>query len=228
MKNLVIAIPAIFDTANRQALELIRQINGTFQVPIIVLTDRPDMYEQFGNVQTIHYTKPVFSYHDKRTLLEEGFKQHDSVLVMDSDHLMTRRNMTELLTFDAAALNPGIYPRTAFSFWMQRFAEGHSSVYYWEEYLAFCKEESFKVEGSIFIQESLFLVKRHDRIEEFLAIWAKIQILCDTIDAAHGKKVLGHAEGCAIAIAANSTELPVVELHPMMESVRPCFLHAKL
>lgn len=208
-KNYIIGICAVSSDYVKLAKKLIKSINEVIIVDFLVLTDEPESFQEIRNVRTIKYTSSIFNYQDKLIIFEEGFKTHDSVLLVDADHIFLYESYKQVLqNFDTNELRPGLYAREAFGplhySSVDNFFKGTlSRLPYGNKCLDFCKENNIQTEKCLFIHESFVLIKKHDDINLFLDTWSKLREFWKNHDST------GYGEGFAIGIACKNSNLTV-------------------
>ena len=220
--NFIIGIVAVGASYRRRTIQLIDQLlplNTNF----IVLTDDVDSFKPLQAwTTTIKYDKPIFSFHDKRLIFEEGFKLSDCVLLLDADHVVRVDN--DLASLEDIPLEPGIYPQILWkhpcdcSF--ESFIGGLTPrVPYGLEFKQHCEEIGLETEGSILFQESFLLLKKHDNIDRFLSIWRDLAAFCEQKDRDRHQGILGYGEGYSIGVAVRNSGLNIIEGHPGMHQL---------
>jgi len=160
-KDYIIGICSVGEKYHPLTQNLIKQINEIINVDIIVLTDKPELFQ---NVQTIPYTRNIFSFHDKRLLFEEGFKSYDSVLLLDADHIIRDEKKQYIIDFTTKDLESGAYPQIVWKYpadcSMEFFIkELTPRVPYGKLFREFCGQKRYTFNNALLIQESLLLIK---------------------------------------------------------------------
>lgn len=208
-KNYIIGICAVSKNYYRNAKRLIVDISDSINVDFLILTDAPSEFSNFDNVRVIQYNSSIFNYQDKLIIFEEGFKTHDSVLLVDADHIFLKTNYKQVLErFDTKNLEAGLYAREVFGPMhysaVDEFFRGNlSRLPYGKECLNFCEENNLDTKGCLFVHESFFLIKKNNKIDIFLDTWKKLKQFWDIHDPT------GYGEGFAIGIAAKTSDLKI-------------------
>jgi len=218
--NLLIGIVAVGASYRRRTKQLIEEL-APLNVNFIVLTD---LIEDFSSdrITTIKYDKPIFSFHDKRLIFEEGFNLSDTVLLLDADHIV--REVNNLASLEDIPIEPGIYPQILWkhpcdcSF--ENFIQGLTPrVPYGLEFKQHCNMLGLETDGSILFQESFLLIKKHDNIDRFLNVWRNLADFCEQRDRERNQGILGYGEGYSIGVAVRNSGLNLIEGHEAMRQI---------
>lgn len=214
--NFTIGTVAVGVKHIRRAIKLITDVTKVIDVHFVVLTDEPSIFNGLKNITLIKYDKPIFSYHDKRLVLEKAFEEYEYVLLMDADHEVRDENfLNEITNLD---LEFDLYPQVLWkhpadcSF--ENFIEGKTfRAPYGLEYRTFCESNNLNVEDVILIQESFIIFKRSENTKTFISIWEKLAKFCEEKDTERNQGILGYGEGYSIGVAAKNSNLVVKEDH---------------
>jgi hypothetical protein len=72
---------------------------------IFVMTDTPEHYTQNELLTVIEYTKPYFSFHEKRVVMRECLKHYDTAVFLDADVFIKDVDNLDFLS----NINPGLH-----------------------------------------------------------------------------------------------------------------------
>jgi hypothetical protein len=228
MKNFVIGIASVGVKYHEKTIKLISNISDIIDVKFIILTDNEEMFNFSDKIKTIKYEKDRFSFHDKKILFKEGFKDYDHVILMDADHGVRELNyLSEITDLD---LEPGVYPQVLWkhpagcSF--DNFILGKvDRVPYGVDYKEFCDSHGLLLDGTILIQESFLIIRKDDRITKFLETWDLLADFCDNKDRERNQQILGYGEGYSIGVAITNSGLPIIEHSPAVHMFVRNFKH---
>ena len=228
MKNFVIGIASVGVKYHQKTIDIINGVNNVTDVNFIVLTDEPNVFNFSDKITVIKYDSPRFSFHDKKILFKEGFKNYDYVVLMDADHGIRDVNfLNEITDLD---LEPGIYPQILWkhpadcSF--DNFILGKNSrVPYGIEFKEFCLNSSLEIDDVILIQESFLILKKDDRINRFMEVWDMLADFCNKKDIERNQHILGYGEGYSIGVAIRNCGLPIIEHNPAVQMFVRNFKH---
>lgn len=224
--NFIIGIVAVGESYIRRTKDLIDQLL-LLNTKFVILTNDVDAFKhsnciEQGRIITIKYDRPIFSFHDKRLIFEEGFKYSDCVLLLDADHVVRENN--NLSALEDIPLEPGIYPQILWkhpcdcSF--ESFIQGLTPrVPYGLEFKQRCNELGLETDGAILFQESFLLIKKHDNIDHFLSIWKDLAAFCEQKDIERRQGILGYGEGYSVGMAVKNSGLKLIEDHPAMHQL---------
>ena len=84
--------------------EIIKQLND-MGYHIFVMTDTPEHYTQNELLTVIEYTKPYFSFHEKRVVMRECLKHYDTAVFLDADVFIQEVDNLDFLS----DINPGLH-----------------------------------------------------------------------------------------------------------------------
>jgi hypothetical protein len=229
-KNFIFALVAVSDRNNyiARALHLIDSILKSMEVDFIILTDQPDRFKKYKTVKTITYTKPVFSFQDKKEVLKEALYIKDYVIMIDADHVVIENNT--LNDLNNLNLEEGIYPQLLWkhpvSCSFENFLEGNTlRIPYGISYKQYCLSHDLNIDNITLIQESFFILKKPKEFDTFFKIWDLLANFCNEEDRKRDQLVLGYGEGYNLAVAARNSNIPVIENHPITISFTKNFKH---
>lgn len=225
--NFLIGIVAVRPSYRKRTIQLIEQL-APLNVNFIVLTDKIEDFAFSNRIKTIKYDKPIFSFHDKRIIFEEGFKISDCVLLLDADHIVKENN--NLATLEDIPIEPGIYPQILWKHpadcSLECFIQGLTPrVPYGKEFKNRCNELGLETDGAILFQESFLLIKKHDNIDKFLSIWRDLAAFCEQKDRERHQGILGYGEGYSVGIAVKNSGLNLFENHKIMHQLTKNLKH---
>jgi hypothetical protein len=225
MDTILIGIVAVNKKYISFAKNLIVKVNNSVKTNFLILTDEPCQFEEFINVTTLLYNKPLFSYHDKLLIFKEGFKLYDSVLLLDAD---TNVRDDFFSTINIKDIPIGIYPeiiwRHPCDCSMENFLCGNTPrVPYGLEYKQFCENHELKTNG-VLIQESFLFIKKNESIDHFIHIWELLADFCNKKDMERHQGILGYGEGYSIGISALNSNLIISENENICKLIK-CFKH---
>lgn len=228
MKNFVIGIASVGVKYHEKTIKLINDISNVIDVRFIILTDDVEKFNFSDRITTIKYEKEKFSFHDKKLLFKEGFKNYDHVVLMDADHGVRDVNfLNEITDLD---LEPGIYPQILWKYpadcSFDKFILGKvDRVPYGIEYKEFCDSSSLLTDGVILFQESFLIIRKDERIVKFLETWDMLSDFCDKKDTERNQYILGYGEGYSIGVAIRNSGLPIFENSPAVHMFMRNFKH---
>jgi hypothetical protein len=145
----------------------------TYGVTTVVLTDTPDYFRNFSRVKVVEHRPKVFSYHDKRFVLQEALKWGDTAVFVDADTAIwfgaDRRVVREALNYEfPAGLHASkLFPPGQFDYphieakareWGMNF--DRNVITYWEGLFALSKDENL---GSFFANWDRFAEEARER-----------------------------------------------------------------
>ena len=228
MKDILIGIVAVNQNYIDKAKKLMDQLLRCVDVNFLILTDKPIQFEQYNNTKVLEYRKEIFSYHDKRILFEEGFKLSDCVLLLDADHVV--REVNDFNNIDIKILEPGVYPQLMWkhpnecSF--ENFILGKTPrVPYGVEYKRYCELLNLNIEKVFLIQESFVLIKKNEKIYDFLLIWEKLAKFCEDQDLKRNQHILGYGEGYSLGVSIRGADLKIFESNQVVNNIIKNFKH---
>jgi len=230
-KDYIIGICSVGESYHQYTRRLIEQINALIEIEFIVLTDKVEEFNSYSNVNIIKYNRPIFSFHDKRLLFEEGFKNYDSVLLLDADHIIRNDKKEYIVNFTAEDVKPGAYPQIVWNYpadcSMEHFLKGLTSrVPYGIKFRKFCMERRLLFNNALLIQEScLFIKDTKEKINTFLAVWKELQMFCEEQDIEREQHILGYGEGYSIGVSLNASSIPVIQNNTKTSQLFETFQH---
>lgn len=226
--NFVICIVAVGKDYVDKTINLIKQTNSHVDFNFLVLTNSPNSFSIFSNVEIIVYNKNIFSYHDKRLLLDMAFNKFQYAILMDADHSL--RDVNSLCEINNIELKPGLYPqliwRHPIDCSFDNFILGNTPrVPYGLEYKSYCESIGLKLDNVLLIQESFIIFSKNQNIKTFIDIWDKLAQFCDNKDTERRQSILGYGEGYSIGVAARNSGLLVDDRHPIINEFSKNFKH---
>jgi hypothetical protein len=228
MKNFIIGIVAVNESYIEKTKNQMNQILNHLDVEFLILTNKPNEFNNYKNITIINYNKQIFSYHDKRLIFEEGFKKYDIVLLLDADHGVRDQNfLNEVENLD---IEPGVYPQILWKHPAEcsfdNFILGKvGRVPYGIDYKNFCDENNYDITDVILIQESFLMIKKNKHIDTFLNVWKNLAEFCNNKDGERRQSILGYGEGYSIGVAVKNAGLEIFENHNVTTSLVRNFKH---
>lgn len=186
-----------------------------YKVPTLVLTDSPKHFQKFSHVHVIEHRPKQFSYHDKRIALKEALKLGDTAIFVDADTAIwfgaDRRVVRKAVNH---SFPPGLHAGKL----------SPEDIYSFPHIENIAKEWGLKFNRNVISYwEGLFALTRHEKLDEFFAIWEKFA------EEARQRGYNGAGEGACFGIAAEASGLPRHYTTHMMESMLPyLFWHTRL
>jgi len=215
-------------------INLINNINKINpSIYFLVLTDSPEKFLIFSSVIIIKYNNPIFSYHDKLIILEEGLKLNDTILLIDADNELIINHNLELL-FEVTNIEAGIYPHFLWTHpidcSIENFLQGKTErVPYGILYKDFCIKNDLLTDNCSLMQESFILIKKdktnEKNVDHFFEIWKKLAIFCNEQDKQRDQTILGYGEGYSIAISSLNSKLKVITNNYKINKIKDSFAH---
>jgi hypothetical protein len=192
-----------------------------------VLTDKPIKFLFKKNVSTIKYTKDIFSYHDKRIVIQNSLSKYEHTVFLDADHLLVDKNILfpKIVPYEFG-IHPSIVWKSPSDCSLENFLKGNvERVPYGTIINEICKNLNIKSLDAYHIQESMFMVTNCDNIDYFFDTWKFLQEICDSVDRRRNQKILGYGEGYSIALSAKEANIPIIENSSFMNSLKEIFIH---
>jgi hypothetical protein len=188
---------------------------GVYKVPFVVVTDVPEAFRPFSHVHAVNHRPKQFSYHDKRMALREALKLGETGIFIDADTTIwfgaDRRAVRKALIY---SFPPGLHAGKLSPEDIYSFPEIENLARTWG--LSFNR-------NVISYWEGLFALTRHDKLDEFFAIWDRFA------EEAQQRGYNGAGEGACFGIAAEASGLPRHYTTHMMQSALPYMLwHTRL
>jgi hypothetical protein len=187
----------------------------TYDVPTLVVTDQPQLFQKFRRNKVVEHRPKKFSYHDKRIVLREALKLGDTAIFVDADTAIwfgaDRRDVRQAL---AHVFPPGLHAS-------KFFPAGH---YDYPNIEALAKQWGMNFDPNIITYwEGLFALSKDPNLDKFFANWEKFA------EEAAARDYNGAGEGTCFGIAAEAAGLKRNYAVHMMESKLPYMLwHTRL
>lgn len=226
--NFVICIVAVGENYVNKTISFIQEINKHTNFNFLVLTNRPNSFDNFLNVDVITYDRKIFSYHDKRLVISKAFDNFDYVILMDADHTLREKNtITQIKNIK---LESGLYPqliwRHPIDCSFENFILGNTPrVPYGREYKEYCEKIGLELDNIFLIQESFIIFSKNENTEKFIKIWENLAFFCETKDIERNQSILGYGEGYTIGVAARNSGLLINDKHPIIGEFTKNFKH---
>ena len=189
---------------------------------VFVMTNHPEHYEESDLLTVVEYTKPYFSFHEKKTIIKECFKQYETAVFLDAD-VVLMDTVKDLNIFQD--IDPGIHILATFGNLMNTFVNDDvarcenlslRNAKYGQKGIDFLKDNGYeymKMWHNIRMDylehylEGKWMLKKDDGKEDkFFEIWDKIAIFAENMDIELGfLNTIGAGEGGAMSIAAHNS-----------------------
>ena len=225
--NYCFASIAVNDKYVDLLVNLIKDIREYSNVPFFVFTDNEKPFASIPYVYTKLYEEEIFSYHDKRKVLQYALERYNTAILIDADNKLNKDKVEFPIRID---LKEGIYPQII---WrhpaecsIENFLEGKTDrVPYGKEFKQYCDKHNIITDGAELIQESFIIfVKKEHPHNQFFNIWEKLAIFCNTKDNERNQNPLGYGEGYSIGISAKNSGYKVDCNNPILK-IQDNFLH---
>jgi hypothetical protein len=188
---------------------------AVYDQALLIVTDRPEAFEEFSNAITVQHVPEKFSYHDKKLAIRAALERARTAVFVDADTCIhfwaDRRSVGSALRY---RFSPGLHA------W-RLYPEG-----LWE----YPNVEAFAIAQGMFFRrnvitysEGLFAVSAHPGLERFFALWDVFHTEANRVG--HN----GAGEGTCIGIAAEAAPIPRMYTTEMLASNLPFFFwHTRL
>jgi len=219
---------AVNDIFIEYAKKIIYSVRKFKEISFVILTDKPNKFNNLYNVETIKYNKSVFSYHDKIFPVFWGIKKYGSIILIDSDTEISDKCLeNKIENFHLDNIISGAYVKKFWEKSMENFLEGNDeNIPYGRKFVQYCESNGLDTKGVKHIQESFLFIKEKNqrKIDKFLKIWWDLKKISEKNDSVKNRGNLGYGEGFSIAIALHNAG---IEIHnePSVQSVASCFGH---
>jgi hypothetical protein len=219
---------------------LIKQLND-MGYHIFVLTDDPSHYTSSDLLTVVEYSKPYFSFHEKRTIMKECLKHYETAIFLDADvyidgvdDLEFFENITPGLHIFATFGNIGLtYCSDDISFCE---VDGRRNTKYGDRGLNFAHENNLKLtkvyhmgfpEDYIehYLEGRWIIKKDEGKEEKFFEIWDKLADFTESFDIEYGyHKTIGAGEGSVMSIACFNSGLTYKGISPLVGLINKIFI----
>ena len=227
----VICMCAVNDVFIEYAKKNIMDLQEFKQISFIILTDKPKEFKNFNNVETIKYSKSVFSYHDKIFPVTWGLKKYGSIILIDSDTKIHKQCVIDIIeNFDLDSVKNGAYVDNFWENSMEKFLEGNDEyIPYGREIMQYCDDNGLRTEEVKHIQESFLFIKEEDmsKVDRFVKIWWDLKKISEENDSVKNRGNLGYGEGFSIAISLYNAGIMIHNQKPI-QSISSCFEHVAI
>lgn len=198
------------------------------QISFVILTDQPKKFKNFNRVETIKYSKSVFSYHDKIFPAAWALKKYGSIILIDSDTEIYEKCLEDKTeNFNLDMVKNGAYMDEFWENSMESFLAGNDEwMPYGNKIQEYCEIEGLETEGVKHIQESFLFIKEENqsRIDRFLKIWWDLKKISEENDSVRNRGNLGYGEGFSVAIALHNAGIPIMVSRNTIP-IASCFHH---
>lgn len=188
------------------AQDLVTDLKQFSDSPLVILTDRPQDFNQYSNVQVFkHSQQSVACYHDKRYVIAKALSLYDACIFLDAD----MRILQEVLLMQ---WQPGISARSCANI-LQHYepvTQRPDRIKRVQLVKTIAQKFNLNLEQVNFVSEFMFVVAKDSGKEmKFLELWEKIGNYFEL-------NGVYDSEGCTIGLAAAATQFSV-QLHEMPE-----------
>lgn len=186
-----------------------------YSAQTLVLTDAPEVFKKFRKVKVVEHRPKIFSYHDKRFVLQEALKLGDTAVFVDADTAIwfgaDRRKIREALAYE---FPPGLHASKLFP----------AGVFEYPIVEAKAREWGYAFDRNVITYwEGLFAVTKDKNLEKFFAYWDRFA------DEAAARGHNGAGEGTCFGIAAEAAPIHRHYTTHLMQSTLPYLLwHTRL
>jgi len=188
---------------------------ATYHVPIVVLTDAPQIFQRFPGVTVVEHRPAKFTYHDKRLALKEALKLGETAIFVDADTTIwfgaDRRAVRKALSY---TFPPGLHAA-------RLFPAGH---YEYPNIEAKAQQWGLEFDRNVITYwEGLFAVTKDEGLDTFFSHWDKFA------EEANERGYNGAGEGTCFGIAAEAAGIHRHYTTHMTQSALPFFFwHTRL
>lgn len=194
---------------------------------INILTDKPEKFSGLKNITTVKYTKGKFSFNDKKSIIKNSLQFYPNTVFIDSDQELNK-NITEI-PFELN-IQPGIHTTITWKHpahcSLENLLEGNiERVKYGKTFREIVNTLGIDLSKHFHIQESFFVISKHDNLPKFFKMWDMLQSITDFIDQANNQRILGYGEGYSIGISSAYAEIPFYEHTPQVQQISSLFKH---
>lgn len=200
---------------------LIKQLND-LGGHVFVLTNEPTHYQSNELLTVIEYTKPYFSFHEKKTIMKECLKQYDTAIFLDAD-VVLMDTVKDLEIFNT--VTPGLHILATFGNLLNTFVNEDVSMCYNPTFrnakygkrgVQILEENGWEYKKlwhgltmdylEHFLEGKWLLKKDDGKEEKFFEIWDKLAIFAEEMDMELGFiNTIGAGEGGSMSIAAHNS-----------------------
>jgi hypothetical protein len=216
---------------------LIKQLND-LGCHVFVMTNDINHYSPNELLTVIEYTKPYFSFHEKRIIMQECLKHYDSAIFLDADVIVDNLPNLDPLT----KISPGLHIFATFGNLGNSFLnddvvkhqvmEQRNTKYGVDGLdllnslnLKYQKEFHGIVDYLEHYLEGKWILKKDGNENEFFNIWDKLAGFCESKDIELGfTNNIGAGEGAVMSIAAENSGLKLNVISPLCTFINTYFI----
>lgn len=181
------------DKYHNYAKNLITKIKEETSIPIILLTDKPNYYDEF-DVDVFEYNKLVPSFIDKIRICNYALGKYDVAIYLDTD-----------TTFDFKLLED-IKFSNGFHFWWWwkvnwRIYDHLENKDYFKDVEEYCIRKKLNYKNAELIHEGFFVIKKDNNLNKFFEIVYDLGIIMEKNDLKSNNIPIGRAEGLCMGIS---------------------------
>jgi GR25 family glycosyltransferase involved in LPS biosynthesis len=215
-QNYIFATLAYGDNSNHHAIKLANDLNF-FNQKILIVTNKPKIYNNLKNVIVINYPEKRFSYNDKLYCFEHGLKYEDCVIFIDADCRMFYNDYKTTLTNFNRIASKGFHPsynwgkltrpdRNFFEIQdIEDRVDGYNKLTH-----KLCLDLDIPIDNAFHYQENILgLCKENGKENIFLDIWKKLASELDDYEIKNNSKKIGVGEGNLIGLAVAKSKLTI-------------------
>jgi hypothetical protein len=219
---------------------LIKQLND-MGYHIFVMTNNPEHYIQSELLTVVEYTKPYFSFHEKKTIVQECLKYYDTAVFLDADvHIQGVNNLDFL-----SDINPGLHIFATFGNIGLTYCSDDINICdipdrrntkYGKEGLMFAEKNGYKLKKVYhtgfpedFLEhylEGRWIIKKDNGAEnKFFEIWDNLSVFTEDFDIRHNYlKTIGSGEGSVMSIACYNSGISYEGISPLVSQINKTFI----
>lgn len=215
-QNYIFSTLAIGENANNNALKLCHDLNY-FKQDILIVTDRPELYNKLSNVKIVSYPYNIFSYNHKILCFTEGFKLMDSVVYLDSDTRIFYKDYKTTYTNFFRIINPGFHPswdwgkinRQDSGFFnsqdVKSRVQGYGELAY-----ELCEKLNIDINNAYHYQEGFLIISKDDGKEKILLdTWYEMSSILDKHEITNNSERIGVGEGNLLGLSISKSGIKV-------------------
>jgi GR25 family glycosyltransferase involved in LPS biosynthesis len=213
-QNYIIATLAHGDFPNDNVVRLARDLRY-FDQKLLVVTNKPELFETLENVIVVKYPNKRFSYNDKIICFEEGFKLADAVVYVDSDTRIFYENYKHTYGNFLRIIENGFHPswdwgkitRSDNNRFFNSTDVTNRVAGYGELALDICKQNGIDYDQAFHYQEGMLIMAKDNGKEQlFLDMWKYFADKLDNFEEKSNSPRIGVGEGIEDFKPFNSNE----------------------
>jgi hypothetical protein len=219
---------------------LIQQLND-MGYHIFVLTDSPDYYTPNDLLTVIPYTKPYFSFHEKRVVMRECLKNYETAFFLDADvHIEGVDNLNFLNDIESGLHIFATFGNIGLTYCSDDISKTEDpnkrNTKYGEKGLEFAKEYGYELKRVYhpgypedyvehFLEGRWIIKKDGGKEEKFFEIWDNLCDFTEKFDIEHGYlNTIGAGEGGIMSIACYNSKINYKGISPLVSIVTKTFI----